>query len=283
MFAADVVPPASSAAVIPAGSDESKVKIGDTRFKVEELLGDPENLEPVDRLRTRITYKRCSIVFEASKVVQLPIMRPADELAKASADKPKTAYVAAAPAEPNPKQDLARSKAKIKALLPRFEAIVANPDSPVIYVHKGFPSGKYGLMPSVLVDDQGSFALTTNYYGGAWLFHDSVGVRIADKNYTSSVLPHHKPRRRVVQAGFIEERCVFDSQVDMQLVREISTAKGKRVFISLFKQGGSVLGGLSEHQFASFPPVVELSPPEMAAVRDSLELADAFDAVRTAK
>jgi hypothetical protein len=290
VFAADVAPPASTASVPPAGSDESKVKLGDTRFKVESLLGEPESLTPVDRMRTRIVFKRCSIVFESSKVVsepskvvQLPVMRSDEELAKEIADKVKVAENRVAAAQPNPAQDLSRSNARIKALLPRFEAVVSRPGSPVIYVHKQFPTEKYGLMPSVLVDDQGSLGLATNYFGGAWLFHDSVGVRIADKNHASSILPHGKPQRRVVKAGFIEERCVFDSQVDQQLVRDISTAKGKRVFISLLKEGGSILGVLTEQQFASFPPIVELAPIEMAAVRDSVDLADAFAAVFEAK
>ncbi len=267
----------------PAGSDEAKIKIGDTRVKVESILGDILGMEPAEKMRTRLIFKRCSIVFESSKVVHLPVMRSGEDLAKEISDKEKADQERAAAAKPGSPQNLKRCQEKVSALLPRFEAVASRPGSPIIYMHKQFPSGKHGLMPSVLVDDQGSLGLVTNYYGGAWLFHDSVGVRIADKNYTSSILPHGKPQRRVVEAGFIEERCVFDSQVDQQLVRDISLAKGKRIFISLMKQGGSVLGGLTEQQFASFPPIFELTSVEMAAVRDSVDLADAFTAVFEAK
>jgi len=282
VLAADLpAPPAGLAP--PAGSDEATIKIGDARFKVESLLGEVEALDPVDRQRTRLTFKRCTIVFESGKVVQLPVMRSSEELAKLGQEKAKADKDRAAAAQPGSPQNLKRAQALISSLLPRFMAVVSRPGSPVIYVHKSFPAEKYGLMPSVLIDDQGALALATNYYGGAWLFHDSVGVRIADKNYASSILPNGKPQTRVVEAGFIEERCVFDTNVDQQLVREISKAKGKRVYISLLKQGGSIMGALSEQQFASFPPIVELSPGEMAAVKDSVDLADAFDAVRTAK
>ncbi len=282
VLAADLPAPSAGLAP-PAGSDEAAIKIGDARFKVESLLGEVESLDPVDRQRTRLTFKRCSIVFESGKVVQLPVMRSSEELAKLSQEKAKAEKDRVAAAQPGSPQNLKRAQALISSLLPRFMAVVSRPGSPVIYVHKSFPTEKYGLMPSVLIDDQGALALTSSYYGGAWLFHDSLGVRIADKNYASSVLEHGKPQRRVVQAGFIEERCVFDSDVDQQLVREISKAKGKRVFVSLQKQGGSIMGALSEQQFASFPPIVELSASEIVAVKDSVDLADAFDAVRTAK
>jgi hypothetical protein len=275
VFAADVAP--------PAGSDESKVKIGDTRLKVESLLGEPESFAPVESMRTRLVFKRCSIVFESGKVFRLPVMRSADELAKEGEYKAKEARERAAAAVPGSPQELARNKAKVAALLPHFEPVVSRAGFPVIYVHKGFPTDKYGVMPSALIDDQGAVALATSYYGGAWLFHDSVGVRIADKNFVSSILPHGKPQRRVAQAGFIEERCVFESEGDQQLVREISLAKGKKVFISLLKQGGSVLGSLTEQQFASFPPILELQRDQIAAFRESMELSDAFAAIYEAK
>ena len=74
VFSADLpAPPPGSAP--PGGSDEAKVKLGDTRFKVEALLGEVEALDPVDRLRTRVCFKRCTIIFESGKVVQLPVMR----------------------------------------------------------------------------------------------------------------------------------------------------------------------------------------------------------------
>jgi hypothetical protein len=263
----------------PAGSDEAKVRIGDSRVKVEGLLGDVESLVSVGRMRTQLVFRRCTVVFESGKVAELPVMRSEAELAREIAVKAEDAKKRLAASQPGSPQDVARSKAKVASLLPRFEAVVSRPGYPVIYLHKAFPTGKYGLMPSVLVDDQGALALATSYYGGAWLFHDSLGVRIADKNYASSILPHGKPQRRVAQAGFIEERCVFDSHADQQLVRDISTAKGRRVFISLQKQGGSVMGSLSEQQFASFPPIVELTSLELSAVKDSVELADAFAAL----
>jgi hypothetical protein len=280
--AADLpAPPAGSTA--PAGSVEATVRIGDTRLKVEALLGEVDSLDALDRFRTRVFFKRCSIVFESGKVAQLPVMRSPDELATLEQAKAKAEKEKAAAAQPGTPQNLKRCRDLVAALLPRFEAVVSRPGFPVIYVHKAFPAEKYGIMPSVLVDDQGSLALATSYYGGAWLFHDSVGVRIADKNHASSILPRSKPQRQVADAGFILERCVFDTQVDQQLVREISTAKGKRIFISLLKQGGSVLGGLTEQQFASFPPIAELTAAEISAVRDSVELADAFAGLQASK
>lgn len=267
----------------PAGSDEASVKLGDTRPRVEALLGEVEALHPLDRLRTRFLFKRCSIVFESGKVVELPVMRSPEELAKLGEEKAKAAKDRAEAARPGSPQHVRKAQAVVASLSPRFDAVVSRPGSPVIYVHKAFPAERYGLMPSVLIDDEGSLAIATSYYGGAWLFHDSVGVRIADKSLFSSILPHGKPQRRVAQAGFIEERCVFDSEADQQLVRDIASVRGKPVFISLLKQGGSILGGLTEQQFASFPPIVELTPAEMAAIRDSVELADAFASLFKAK
>lgn len=272
-------PNGTLASAPPVGSEESRVKIGDSRVKVEGLLGDVESMVPVERMRTRLVFKRCSILFEAGKVVELPVMRSESELAKERDDKERLAKERWVASQPGSPQVLERSKAKVASLLSRFDAVVSRPGSPVIYVHKAFPTGKYGLMPSVLVDDRGAMALATSYYGGAWLFHDSIGVRIAEKNFSSTVLPHGKPQRRVAQAGFIEERCVFDSHSDQELVREISLSKGKKVFISLLRQGGSILGSLTDQQFASFPPIVELTAVEMSAIRDSVELADAFAAL----
>lgn len=267
----------------PAGSDEAKIKIGDTRVKVESILGDIVGMEPAEKMRTRLIFKRCSIVFESSKVVNLPVMRSGEDIAKEISDKKKADQERAAAAQPGSPQNLKRCQEKVSALLLRFETVVSRPGAPFIYLHKAFPTQKYGLMPSVLVDDQGSLALATAYYGGAWLFHDSAGVRIANDNFQSTILPHGGPQRRVVQAGFIEERCVFSAEADHQLVRDIAFARGKRVFISLMKGGGSVLGALTEQQFASFPPIVELSVADMSAVKDSVDLADAFVALNSAK
>jgi hypothetical protein len=281
--AADVAAKSVSVSPPPAGSAESKVKIGDTREKIVSLLGEVEIIESAGGMRSRFVFERCSIVFEAGKVAQLPVMRSESELSEELANKTKAAQEREAAAKPDSPQNLARSKAKVSALLSHFEPVVSRPDFPVIYVHKGFPTDKYGLMPSVLIDDRGAVALATSYYGGAWIFHDSVGVRIGDKNYASSILDRGKPQRRVAQAGFIEERCVFESESDQQLVREISLAKGRRVFVSLTRQGGSVLSALTEQQFASFPPILELSSGDMTAFRESVELSDAFAVISKAR
>ncbi len=274
---------AVSSADIPVGSDEAAIKIGDTRLKVETLLGEIEAMEPVDRSRTKLTFKRCSIVFESGKVSQLPVMRSEEELARKKAEKIRADKDKAEAALPSSPQNVRRRQALVASLVPRFDIVFSRAGFPVVYRHKSFQDGKYGLMPSVLVDDRGSLALATTYHGGAWLFHDSLCVRIADKTLPSSVLPQGKPQRQVLRAGFIEECCVFDSEEDQNLVREISKSKGVRVFIGLLNRGGALTVRLTEQQFASFPPIVELSASEMAAVRDSVDLADAFSDIQASK
>lgn len=281
---------ASAAEPLPLGSEESKIAIGDSRAKVEALLGEIESMEPADRMRTRLVFKRCTILFQSGKVVELPVMRTDAELSKRREEQEMLTKERLAASQPGSPQEIALKKAKMNAIRSRIASItsrfeiISSPGSPTLYVHKAFPSGKYasgkyGLSPSVLVDDQGAAAIMTNYYGGAWLFHDSIGIRIGDKNYSSSILPREKPQRRVANAGFIEERCLFDSSADQELVREISNSRGKKVFLSLQRHGGSILGVLTDQQFASFPPIVELTPAEITAFRESVELADAFAAL----
>ncbi len=247
---------ASPSTTPPAGSDEAKISVGDVPAKVVALLGDPESFITLSPTRTRCFFKRCTIVFDAQKVAELPVMKTAEELAREQA---------------------ARRRAALAGLLSRFDEERAS-DGSSLYLHKSFPRGKYGTMPAVIVDARGAMGLVTSYFGGTWIFHDSALVKVGGKVLPTSLLPHGAPMRRLAgQGGFIEERCVFSSESDQQVIRAISRSAGG-VFISLSNGHASVAPRLTEQQFASFPPIVELTSSDLSAVRECVALADALAA-----
>jgi hypothetical protein len=101
-------------------------------------------------------------------------------------------------------------------------------------------------------------------------------VVIGGKGMPTSLLPPGVPMRRLSgQGSFIEERCVFSSQSDQELIRAIAKAGGG-VSIALLERHASVARRLTEQQFASFTPIVELSGSDLSAVRECVALADAF-------
>lgn len=245
---------ASPSTLPPAGSDESKIVIGDVPAKVVALLGEPLSYSDISTTRSRCVFKRCTIVFESQKVAELPVMKTSEDLAREAA---------------------VRKQADIARLTSRFEVEQAGVGS-VLYFHKSFPRGKYGTMPAVVVDDRGAMVLVTNYFGGRWIFHDSAIVAIGSKLMPTSLLAPGVPLRRLSgQGSFIEERCVFGTQSDQEIIRAIAKAGGG-VTISLLKGHASVASQLTEQQFSVFSPIVELSGSELSAVRDCVALADAL-------
>ena len=238
----------------PAGSDESKIAIGDLPSKVVALLGQPESHDDLSPTRSLCVFKRCTIIFESQKVAELPVMKTPEDFARETA---------------------ARKRAAIANLTSRFDTERSS-DGSTLYIHKSFPRGKYGTMPAVVVDDRGSMGLVTNYFGGTWIFHDSAMVVIGGKGMPTSLLPPGVPMRRLSgQGSFIEERCVFSSQSDQDLIRAIAKAGGG-VSIALLKGFASVAPRLTEQQFSVFCPIVELSGSDLSAVRECVALADAF-------
>ena len=245
---------ASPSTLPPAGSDEAKIAIGDLPSKVVALLGQPESFDYLSPTRSRCVFKRCTIIFESQKVAELPAMKTPEDFARETA---------------------ARKRAAIANLTSRFDTERSS-DGSTLYIHKSFPRGKYGTMPAVVVDDKGSMGLVTNYFGGTWIFHDSAMVVIGGKGMPTSLLPPGVPMRRLSgQGSFIEERCVFSSQSDQELIRAIAKAGGG-VSIALLERHASVARRLTEQQFASFTPIVELSGSDLSAVRECVALADAF-------
>ena len=236
------------------GSDESKIAIGDTPAKVVALLGGPESFFNLTPTRSQCVFKRCTIIFESQKVAELPVMKTQADLARESAS---------------------RKRAAVDRLVSLFDAEHTN-DGSAIYIHKAFPKGKYGTMPAVIVDGNGTLGLVTSYFGGAWIFHDSAIVKVGEKGMPTSILPRGTIMRRMAgQGGFIEERCVFSSRSDQEIIRMIANA-GNGVFIMLCNGHTSVASRLTEQQFVSFPPIAELSGAELSAVRDSVALSDAI-------
>jgi len=245
---------ASPSTTPPDGSDESKIAIGDLPSKVVALLGQPESHDDLSPTRSRCVFKRCTIIFESQKVAELPVMKTPEDFVRETA---------------------ARKRAAIANLTSRFDTERSS-DGSTLYIHKSFPRGKYGTMPAVVVDDRGSMGLVTNYFGGKWIFHDSAMVVIGGKGMPTSLLPPGVPIHRLSgQGSFIEERCVFSSQADQELIRAISKAGGG-VSIALLKGFASVAPRLTEQQFTSFPPIVEFSGSELSAVRECVALADAL-------
>ena len=248
------VSPLAAQTAPPAGSDESKIAVGDVPDKVVALLGQPESFTDLSPTRSRCVFKRCTIVFESRKVAELPVMKTPEDFAREAA---------------------ARKRAAIASLTSAFE-VERGSDGSTLYVHRSFPRGKYGAMPAVVVDDRGAMGLVTSYFGGTWIFHDSAIVKVGDKIMRTSVLPQGMPMRRLAgQGGFVEERCVFSSGSDQEIIRTIARAGGG-VFVSLSNGHASVVPRLTEQQFASFPPIVELTGSDLSAVRACVALADAF-------
>ena len=240
----------------PDGSDEAKIAIGDAPAKVVALLGQPESFSDLSPTRSRCVFKRCTIVFESQKVAELPVMKTPEDFAREAA---------------------ARRRQAIAGLVSRFD-VERTSDGTSLYVHKSFPRGKYGTMPAVVVDDRGGMGLVTNYFGGTWIFHDSAMVVIGGKGMPTSLLPPSVPMRRLSgQGSFIEERCVFGSQSDQELIRAIAKAGGG-VSIALLKGHASVASRLTEQQFSVFSPIAEFSGSDLSAVRDCVALADALGA-----
>lgn len=238
----------------PAGSDESKIAIGDLPSKVVALLGQPESHDNLSPTRSRCVFKRCTIIFESQKVAELPVMKTPEDIARETA---------------------ARKRAAIANLTSRFDTERSS-DGSTLYIHKSFPRGQYGTMPAVVVDDRGSMGLVTNYFGGTWIFHDSAMVVIGGKGMPTSLLPPGVPMRRLSgQGSFIEERCVFSSQSDQELIRAIAKAGGG-VSIALLQRHASVAPRLTEQQFTVFSPIAEFSGSDLTAVRDCVALADAL-------
>ena len=183
-FSADLpTPPAGSAP--PAGSDEAKVKLGDTRFKVEALLGEVEALDPVDRLRTRICFKRCTIIFESGKVVQLPVMRSLEELAKLGQEKAKAEKESQERKEQAEKAladkpPVRRTKAdhdRAKALNPAARSAMKYQSSPAA---KGAPVMVKDFSMTVVSETAGVVSSAARIGGGGGVFAYSypVGCKI---------------------------------------------------------------------------------------------------------
>jgi hypothetical protein len=184
-FSADLPAP-------PAGSDEAKVKLGDSRIKVEALLGEIEALEPVDRLRTRVCFKRCTIIFESGKVVQLPVMRSPEELAKLEQEKAKAAQdrAAAAQAQKESKEQaekaladkppVRRTKAdhdRAKALNPAARFAMKYQSAPA---SKGAPVMVKDFSMTVVSETAGVVSSSARIGGGGGVFAYSypVGCKI---------------------------------------------------------------------------------------------------------
>lgn len=245
----------------PAGSDEAKIAIGDLPSKVVALLGNPLSSSPISPTRSVCVFRRCTIVFESQKVAELPVMKTPEDIARETA---------------------ARKLAAMANLTSRFDTERSS-DGSILYIHKSFPRGKYGTMPAVVVNDRGSMGLVTNYFGGTWIFHDSAMVVIGGKGMPTSLLPPGVPLRRLSgQGSFIEERCVFSSQSDQELIRAIARASGG-VSIALLNGHASVAARLTEQQFASFTPIAEFSGSDLSAVRESVALADTLSLFSNSK
>ena len=245
----------------PAGSDEAKIAIGDLPSKVVALLGNPLSSSPISPTRSVCVFRRCTIIFESQKVAELPVMKTPEDIARETA---------------------ARKRAAMANLTSRFDTERSS-DGSILYIHKSFPRGKYGTMPAVVVDDRGSMGLVTNYFGGTWIFHDSAMVVIGGKGMPTSLLPPGVPLRRLSgQGSFIEERCVFSSQSDQELIRAIARATGG-VSIALLNGHASVAARLTEQQFASFTPIAEFSGSDLSAVRESVALADTLSLFSNSK
>jgi hypothetical protein len=250
-------------------------KVGDTREKVIGLLGKPNgNLTLRDGAEV-FSYPRGDVFFDKKGVCKQTLL-PEAEFKRLEESR-------ARPAVPAPVEVAATSKTFVASLLVNFEAVPTIPGAPSIYRHKAFPVNKYGLMPCVYVAADGALALATNYYGGRWIFHDSASIGIGDKSYFTSVSGVGEPSRRVAQAGFIYESCVFETEDDQKIIRDIAKAKGVKIVIAVCRGRGSVLGQLSDQQFSAFPPLVELKPEEVKAVYQSVELADAFLRLKNGK
>jgi hypothetical protein len=240
----------------PAGSDESKIAVGDDPRKVTSLLGQPISFSNVSPTRSVCVFKRCTIVFESQKVAELPVMKTDEDFAREAA---------------------ARRSEAIARLSSRFDTEHARGGS-LIYIHKAFPRGKYGTMPAVVVFSSGDMGLVTTYYGGAWIFHDSAIIKVGGKAMLTSKLPPAAPMRQVKgPGGFIEERCVFASASDQEVIRAIAGSSGP-VQIMLAADHGSLTSRLTDQQISAFPPIAEMSAAEISAVRECIQLADALGA-----
>lgn len=253
VFSADLpAPPPGSAP--PGGSDEAKVKLGDTRFKVEALLGEVEALDPVDRLRTRVCFKRCTIIFESGKVVQLPVMRSPEELAKLGQEKAKAekdrAAAAQAKKESQERSDQAekaladkppvrRTKAdhdRAKALNPAARLAMKYQPSPAA---KGAPVMVKDFSMTVLSETAGVVSSARSIGGGGGVFAYSypVGCKIKLTLLNKSEEGLRLPSVRLVfsKDGSTEEIQVklknsdsfMDKGVPCQFVAELSfTGRG---------------------------------------------------------
>jgi hypothetical protein len=250
-------------------------KVGDKREKVIALLGQPNSKLPLKDGAEVFSYPRGDVFFDKYVVTRLTLLPEAEFKRQ---EEERTRPVVLSPAEV-----AAKNKAIVDRILVNFEAMPANPGEPIIYRHKVFAGQKYGLVIRVYVASDGYMALATNYYGGRWIFHDSASVGIGDRVRFTGVLAAGEPSRRVEGNGFINESCLFGLNGDQEIVREMAKAKGAKIMVSVTRGRASVLDSLTEQQFASFPPIVELKPDEVKAVQQSVELADAFQRLKADK
>ena len=243
-------------------------KIGDTREKVISLLGNPDGNLVLKDGGAMFSYPRGDVVFDKRGVIRHNLL-PEAEFKRMQQEKSQ-------PIVPKPDEVVAASKRLVASLLPKFELLPTLPGDPAMYLHKAFPVSKYGLMPRVIVSSDGQMTLVTAYYGGRWIFHDSALVSIGDKGYRTSVMGANEPARSVEGNGFIYEMCVFAADKDVAIIRDMSKSKGEKILVSVTRGHASVLSALTGQQFAVFPPIVELNAEQVKAVRESVELADAF-------